>query len=485
MADNLYLPQVDYTSRDYAAIRKDLIDLIPNFAPQWTSRDNNDFGIVLLELFAYMGDLLNYYIDRAANESFLTTATQRDTVLNIAALLNYLPNEPAPATGAVTLTNTSAVSTTIPALTKVATNPDSTGTQIIFETDSAVTLSAGGASSVAITQGVTTLSEQIGTSNGGTTQSFKISKTGVIGSSISININGITYLKVASLLDYGATDPVFTTYTNSEDYTYVKFGDGVSGRIPPAGSVIYATYRVGVGSLGNVGASSIKTVLTTISGTTLSGITVTQPAATSGGADRESTDSIRVNAPLSLRVSNRAVSLKDYGSLAVQVPGVAKAIAASTSYTNVSLYIAANGGAASSTTLKNSVQQYLINKTPPNTLVTVYDYTAAYPYMNLTVYVKPQYSATTVGAAVKSAIYELLSFDNVTFNDLITQQDIYATVAAVDGVAYSTITDLEKKASAGLTVVPANTVTDFSCNINEVPVLDRTYIVVSTVGGTN
>lgn len=485
MADNLYLPQVDYTSRDYAAIRKDLIDLIPNFAPQWTSRDDSDFGIVLLELFAYMGDLLNYYIDRAANESFLSTATQRDTVLNIAALLNYTPNEPNAATGTVSLSNTTASPITVPALTKVATSPDGTGNQIIFETDSAVTIAANSSSSSTITQGITILSEQVGTSDGGTTQSFKISKTGVIGNSVSVNINGITYLKVSSLLDYGPTDPVFSTFTNSEDYTYIKFGDGVSGRIPPSGSVIYVTYRVGVGRAGNVGAGSITTLLTTSAGLTISGVTVTQGAATSGGADRESTDSIRVNAPLSLRVSNRAVSLKDYGSLAIQVSGVAKAIAASSSYTNVTLYIATNGGAAASTTLKTAVENFMVNKTPPNTLITISDYTAAYPYINLTVYVKPQYSSTTVGAAVKAALYELFAFDNVSFNDLITQQDIYSTVASVDGVSYSTITSFEKKAAGGLTVVPANTVTDFSCNVNEIPILDRTYMVVSTIGGTN
>lgn len=481
MADNLYLPQVDYTSRDYASIRKDLISLIPNFAPQWTSRDESDFGIVLLELFSYYGDLLNFYIDRAANESFLSTATQRDTVLNIASLLNYSPNEPTPATGQVSFNNTTTSSITVPALTKVATSPDGTGNQIIFETDSATTIPGSSTVNATITQGITTLSEQIGTSNGSTGQSFKISKTGVIGASVSVNINGITYIRVGSLLDYGSTDPVFSIFTTSEDYTYVKFGDGVSGRIPPSGSVIYVTYRVGVGSAGNLGANSITTLLTTSAGTTISGITVSQGLATSGGSDRESTDSIRVNAPLSLRVSNRAVSLKDYGALVVQVPGVSKAIAASSGYTNVTVFVAPNGGNAMSAALMASIQSYLINKTPPNTTVKLVDFTPKYPYIKLKVFVKPTYSNSIVGAAVQTALYELLSFDNVSFNDLITQQDIYSTVAAVDGVAYSTLTDLEFYSVSS----PLNTVNDLSCNVNEIPVLNKAYIFVTPEGGTN
>ena len=54
MAEINYVPQVDYTSKDYAAIRDDMISRISDFLPEWTSRDPADFGIVLIELFSYM-----------------------------------------------------------------------------------------------------------------------------------------------------------------------------------------------------------------------------------------------------------------------------------------------------------------------------------------------------------------------------------------------------------------------------------------------
>ncbi len=81
------LPPIDYTSRDYAAFRQDMIDAIPTRLPEWTSRSPNDFGITLIELFAYMGDILSFYGDRIANEAFLETATLRSSVLKIAAML--------------------------------------------------------------------------------------------------------------------------------------------------------------------------------------------------------------------------------------------------------------------------------------------------------------------------------------------------------------------------------------------------------------
>ena len=130
-----FVPQVDYTSRDYASIREDLINLIPLYAPDWVSRDPADFGIILLEMFSYMGDLLNYYVDRASNEAFLSTASQRDSILKIASVLGYTPTDSIPATVTLTFSNSTGASMVVPANTQVATTTVVNGvnTQIIFE----------------------------------------------------------------------------------------------------------------------------------------------------------------------------------------------------------------------------------------------------------------------------------------------------------------------------------------------------------------
>ena len=86
------VPPIDYTSRDYTALVSDLLTLIPSYLPEWTDRSPGDFGIVLIELFAYVGDILNFYNDRIANESFIATAQQRQSVLNLASLLDYTPH---------------------------------------------------------------------------------------------------------------------------------------------------------------------------------------------------------------------------------------------------------------------------------------------------------------------------------------------------------------------------------------------------------
>ncbi len=80
---------IDYLARDFSSFRSALVGLIPAKVPEWTDRSEADFGIVLIELFAYMADILSYYQDRLANEAFLSTAQERRSVIEHLRLIGY------------------------------------------------------------------------------------------------------------------------------------------------------------------------------------------------------------------------------------------------------------------------------------------------------------------------------------------------------------------------------------------------------------
>ena len=81
---------IDYMARDYDSILQAMRALIPEKLPEWTDfASPADFGNVLLQLFAHMGDILSYYQDRVANESFLGTAQQRRSVIQHLRLIGY------------------------------------------------------------------------------------------------------------------------------------------------------------------------------------------------------------------------------------------------------------------------------------------------------------------------------------------------------------------------------------------------------------
>jgi hypothetical protein len=56
---------------------------------QLRSREPDDFTIALLDAFSVMGDVLTFYTERMANESYLRTATQRLSVRQLANLVGY------------------------------------------------------------------------------------------------------------------------------------------------------------------------------------------------------------------------------------------------------------------------------------------------------------------------------------------------------------------------------------------------------------
>jgi hypothetical protein len=457
MATN-YIPQVDYTSRDYTALRADLVDLIPYYAPLWTNRDPADFGMTILETFAYMGDILNYYIDKSANEAFISTASQRENVLQLAKLLGYKPTEPTASTCTVTFSNSSAVNVTIPKLTKVATSAVSNAStaQIIFETDSEVIVPAGSTTTtVTVTQGTTVTNEAVGESNGTVNQFFELSQSSVINGSISVVVGGSNYTEVPYLIDYNGYDPVFSTYTNGDGVTFIVFGDGISGRIPPNTALITATYRVGGGAVGNVAVNTIKYITNfSASGLTVLNkyISASIPGAATGGSDQESTDSIRISAPASIKTLNRAVSLSDYASLIVQVSGVAKATAIADVYTSVTVFFAPYGdsgvqidGVTPSTifnNLKTKVATYMTDKIPANTTITFQPPSYVTVLISASITILPQYKQSLVQTDVNAILSELLAFENVAFGDRITLQDVMTTIASVDGVARVSVSKL-------------------------------------------
>ena len=82
--------QVNYLSRDFASIRQDLINYLRAFFPeQWQDFNVTSPGMALLELNAYVGDLLSYVADKKFNELFLDGISERKSAYRLAKTLGY------------------------------------------------------------------------------------------------------------------------------------------------------------------------------------------------------------------------------------------------------------------------------------------------------------------------------------------------------------------------------------------------------------
>ena len=108
---------VDYTSKDFDALRARLIALVKSVFPDWTDFEVAGFGNVLIEMYAFVGDVLTFYLDNLARESRLVTATQRKNVIALARMLGYRLHGAQAATAEVTfsLSRPAAADVVIPA----------------------------------------------------------------------------------------------------------------------------------------------------------------------------------------------------------------------------------------------------------------------------------------------------------------------------------------------------------------------------------
>ena len=82
--------QINYLSKDFQTIRTDLINYLKAFFPeQWQDFNVASPGMALLELNAYVGDLLSFSVDKKYNELFLDGVKQRSSVYRMAKTFGF------------------------------------------------------------------------------------------------------------------------------------------------------------------------------------------------------------------------------------------------------------------------------------------------------------------------------------------------------------------------------------------------------------
>ena len=81
---------VKYTSRDFQSIKDDLVNYAKRYYSD-TFKDFNEasFGSLMLDTVSYVGDVLSFYLDYQANESFLDTAIEYENVVKLGRQFGY------------------------------------------------------------------------------------------------------------------------------------------------------------------------------------------------------------------------------------------------------------------------------------------------------------------------------------------------------------------------------------------------------------
>jgi hypothetical protein len=512
MTNESIVTAIDYTSKDFFSLREDLITRVKNRVSAngktWTGTDPADFGVAIVEAFAHIGDVTNYYIDRMANESYLGTATQRQSILNLARMYGYSVAGYRQAKVTVTIANTTTDVLTIPENTLfsvsivITNNGTSTTIQEYFTLEEAITLDSLESVSADLVHGrnVSTLlanaavvtdaydiaGELLGYSTGFPSQSFRLKYNQVADGTVEVFVrNGdqyVTWTEVDNLTEYGPRDTVYSLTSDSNNYVYVTFGDGVSGAIPVYGDSIKATYYNGGGINGNIDGGNVFSVVSVPAGSDITKAVLSASISVSnagnspgyGGGDPESNEEIRKNAPSAFRAANRAVSLSDFKYLALSLSGVGKAQAYATSPTAVTMYIGptisdfssdyfpgmnvTNTAVTSSwSLLQSSVVSSLNDRTQIGTTLTILP--PVYVEARVAVeYVKSEnYTDAQIIPQINSGIVFGYGYNYLDFNQNIRPEKLEQSLSQIEGVETVKVLALYRDGGsvARTTLIPA------------------------------
>jgi predicted phage baseplate assembly protein len=264
---------------------------------------------------------------------------------------------------------------------------------------------------------------------------------------LKVRVGGVLWHEVNTLYGHESDERVYTTAVDDEGVMTVQFGDGITGaRLPTGRNNVVATYRQGLGRDGNVKANSLTTLLDRPVGLK----SVTNPADAQGGADPETLDQARTNAPNTVRTFGRIVSLRDFENAAREFAGVAKALATwvwDGEEQVVHLTIAGDGGAkiAAGTPTYENLLADLNSRRDPNRKLLVEPYREVPVQIEAVIQVHSDYVAEDVRASAEKALEDYFAFDNLDLGQPIHLSNIYRVLQDVEGVVAVDINRLQFK----------------------------------------
>ena len=313
MATKLNISQLDFDN-----IKANLKRYLSN-QNQFKDYDFEGSGMaVLLDLLSYNTHYLSYHANIAANEMFIDTADIRESIVSLAKALGYTPNSPRAAEADINVVVNGATGATLTmnAGTQFTTTVD--GVSYNFVTTSSTTIAPTDGvytfSNLKIKEGTyVTFNHTADTTD--VDQKFLIQSVNADTSTLIVKVQNSdtdttvnTYTKATSITELDSTSKVYFLQESEDGKFEVYFGDGVIGKAIEDGNIVILQYVVTNKTAAN-GASSFA-LSGNIGG--FSDVTITVNSNAANGAEAESKESIKFNAPKSYAAQDRAVTVNDY-----------------------------------------------------------------------------------------------------------------------------------------------------------------------------
>ena len=445
---------IQITDLDFNTIKTNLKRYLQS---QNTLKDYNYEGSALstlLDILAYNTQYNAYYLNMVANEMFLDSAIQRQSVVSQAKLLNYTPTSASAPSATINLriNQVTDLAVTLPKFTNFISEAiDGVNYRFVTVTDTIVNTNTVNQtatfSNLTIKQG-----EPVDlTFNYDATQNpsmiFEMPDSTIDTSTLTVTVQqstSNTYSEVYSLaeayLQLDSSSAVYFLQEGPNGNYQIYFGDGVLGKTLTDGNQVIVSY-ITTSSTASYGANNFV-LMDTIAG--YSNTVITPITSTTQGSDKETLDSIRYTAPKAYSAQGRAVTKEDYIYQIQNNAGLIPIEAVNVwggeendppVYGTVLVAIKPRGGYVLTETQKRIVETEIIKPISVLTVVPrIVDVDYTYLKITSNILYTPRlttYTATQLESQVLSAIQSFGSSTLNTFNSTFKLSSLITTVQSV------------------------------------------------------
>tara|TARA_Y100001972_G_scaffold8439_1_gene8919 strand:+ start:1208 stop:3058 length:1851 start_codon:yes stop_codon:yes gene_type:complete len=324
--------RINVTDLDFDGIKNNL----KTFLKQQDQLTDYDFEgstmSTLLDVLAYNTHYNAVYANVLANEMFLDSADLRNSIVSHAKHVGYTPRSATSPVAFLNVVVNNATGSTLTAArgTTFTTTVDGTSYNYLVKDATTITPVDGvyTFSNLEVYEG-TLVDNKFTVDTANADQRFLIENDLADTTTLKVTVQNSssdsttsTYTLATDLADITSTSKVYYL-EGAEDNKYeVKFGDGVLGAALSTGNIVTLSYIITNAEESN-GASSFS-----LSGTLggFSNVTITTATNSANGAQPETPDSIRFNAPKQFASQNRTVTTNDYESKVKQIFPNAKSV---------------------------------------------------------------------------------------------------------------------------------------------------------------
>lgn len=438
--------------RSYQQIKAKLVESLMGLKDKDGQKLITDYSegnilIIILSLFAAIAEVLHYYVDNMARETFLSTARRYDSVVKHGALVDYHAR--------------AAIAATVDVILSRSITGNSIGAKLTIPQGTLFTDQSGNswlsARDVTWYSNVTTCKvpiiqhEKYTTSalnnmviptgdrvqlNLGTLPNGKYYEHG----SMSLQIGGESWVLVETFAKSKPTDKHFMVSVDESLNPYIMFGDGTFGKKPAAGAKITnVVFYLTNGSQGNVKSNTITSVPSVIS-SSITDATVSNTYDAGGGSNYENFTMLKEHIPLSVKTLGVAITKEDFESLAMLVDGVNKAKADYECGRKLTVYISPDGGAVASSELISRVYNLLSQRAPMTTWLKVKSAGKVQIILEMDVTGKKSYKTAEIQTQILTALYNAYSPEQAEIGGSVRVSDIYALIDNLSTIDYLHLT---------------------------------------------